>query len=100
MPTRPQRHRPPGARPPGTRPPDTRPCAARRGYDAAWQRLRRAFLADHPLCADCDREGVAAPAREAHHLRKVTDRPDLRLDPGNLLALCKRCHNRRTARGE
>lgn len=69
-----------------------------RGYDAAWRRTRMAFLADHPLCTDCYPRLTVAT--EVHHIAKVADRPDLRLEFDNLRALCKACHSVRTARGE
>jgi 5-methylcytosine-specific restriction endonuclease McrA len=39
-------------------------------------------------------------ATESHHIAKIADRPDLRLDPANLMALCQSCHAIRTGRGE
>src|SRR5690349_9127315 len=64
-----------------------------RGYDRAWYLLRNQFLGDNPFCADCK----LAMATEAHHIRKVRDYPEGRLDPDNLMALCKACHSARTA---
>ena len=75
-----------------------RGSASSRGYDRAWWRVRLAFLAEHPLCADCI--PTLTPAIEVHHVRKVADYPDRRLDWDNLRALCKACHSARTARGE
>jgi 5-methylcytosine-specific restriction enzyme A len=77
-----------------------RASAARRGYDKRWQRFRVWYLAEHPLCVDCERRGRITPALEVHHIAKVADRPDLRLVEANCMALCKACHQRRTARGE
>lgn len=79
---------------------DNRPSASARGYDKKWEKVRKMFLKEHPLCEDCLRYGVYTPAQEVHHIEKVKDRPDRRLDPTNLMALCKACHNRRTAKGE
>jgi 5-methylcytosine-specific restriction protein A len=104
MPTRPPVHAPPWAR-------AARQAAARerelrrgssydRGYDRRWQRVRLGFLQDHPLCMDCDAKGIVTVATEAHHVAKVADRPELRLDPANLRALCHDCHAIRTGRGE
>jgi 5-methylcytosine-specific restriction protein A len=73
---------------------DPRPSARQRGYDAAWQKLRTAFIAEHPVCAV---PGCGAPSAEVDHVRTVRERPDLRLEPSNLRALCKGCHSRRTA---
>ncbi len=71
-----------------------------RGYDAAWRRFREAYLNEHPLCADCIGDGVYKPAREVHHIAKLRDAPELKLDATNVLGLCKSCHSSRTARGE
>ncbi|MGB9780631.1 HNH endonuclease signature motif containing protein [Caldanaerobacter sp.] len=79
---------------------DNRPSARRRGYDETWEKLRKMYLAEHPLCEDCLENGIYTPATEVHHIKKVKDNPELRLDINNLRALCKACHNRRTARGE
>ncbi len=69
--------------------------ARNRGYDRAWERFRRWYLNAHPVCEDCDRL-----AQEVHHVVKLVEAPERRLDPTNVMALCKRCHSRRTARGE
>lgn len=79
---------------------ENRGTRTQRGYDNRWLRLRAAFLAEHPLCADCEANGMVTPAEQVHHVAKVADRPDLRLDWENLMALCAGCHSRRTARGE
>lgn len=77
-----------------------RPSANARGYDATWQRFRKWFIAHHPLCADCADAGLIERAREVHHVLKLAERPDLRLDQNNCRGLCSTCHARRTARGE
>ena len=69
-------------------------------YGRKWKEFRLRFLAEHPLCEDCQEADKITAASEVHHLAKVTDRPDLRLEWTNLLALCKRCHSVRTAKGE
>jgi 5-methylcytosine-specific restriction endonuclease McrA len=63
-----------------------------------WRRLRAAFLAAHPLCADCRRQGRVTAASEVHHVKERRDHPDLALDWANLEALCRPCHNGRRAR--
>lgn len=60
---------------------------------AAWLRLRAAFLAEHPLCADCERAGRVTAAEHVHHLKERKDHPELALDWDNLEALCQPCHN-------
>jgi 5-methylcytosine-specific restriction protein A len=72
--------------------------SSERGYDAAWQRFRAAYLAEHPLCVDC--EPRISISTDVHHMKKVRDYPELRLDPDNCMALCHACHSARTKRGE
>jgi len=84
----------------GKRTPHTK-STSERGYDWAWQRFRIRFLREHPLCEDCTRElGIVTAAVELHHKQKIKDRPDLRLDPDNIMPLCVEHHTQRTARGE
>ena len=81
-----------------------RQTAAKRGYDARWQKFRAAFLSDpaNVLCRDCQ-EAIpprATLATEVHHLRKVRDAPEEILNAENCRPLCKVHHQIRTARGE
>jgi 5-methylcytosine-specific restriction protein A len=75
-----------------------RPSAARRGYGRRWRRARAAFLARHPLCAACGAQGRVVPVTVVDHV--VPHRGDAALfwDEKNWAALCKRCHDRKTAR--
>ena len=101
MPTAPPRHQPPGTRPAQDRAKaydQHRGSAASRGYDRAWQRLRRAVLAEEPLCRHCRRAGLLPEANEVHHVQPVARRPELRLERANLVPLCKPCHSAETAR--
>lgn len=65
-------------------------------YGAAWKRIRARYISEHPLCESCKREGHLTPAREVHHIIPLAHGGTH--DPGNLLALCKACHSRITAR--
>lgn len=84
----------------------TRPTADKRLYDHTWRRWRAIVLQERPLCEDCleekhaGRPGSVEASQELHHIRKVAERPDLRLVRSNVRALCKTHHSRRTARGE
>lgn len=79
------------------RPVDDRPSAAKRGYGAAWAKIRSRYLATHPTCVLC-----GAPATVPDHYpvtrrqlvaQGVTD-PDA---DRHLRPLCKRDHDRSTA---
>lgn len=99
MPTRPPVHRPAFAPEPGAHDRE-RGSAAARGYDRHWRSFREQFLADHPLRKDCEDKGRVTAATDVHHLIKLRDRRDLRLDSRNCMALRQNCHSARTARGE
>ena len=80
---------------------DRRGSAAQRGYDAAWRRVRAAFLAEHPLCecASCRQPGAVVVAADVvDHIIPIAERPDLRLDWSNLRAMSAAHHNAHTAR--
>jgi 5-methylcytosine-specific restriction protein A len=55
--------------------------SSERGYDARWQRFRLWFLRRHPMC-ESDR-GCNHVTEEVHHIVKISELPDLRLDPLN-----------------
>ena len=63
-----------------------------RGYGSDWQAVRNSVVNKHPLCIDCRRRDVTRPVDEVHHVEKIRDRPDLRLDRTNLAPLCEECH--------
>jgi len=77
-----------------------RKTAAQRGYGGRWQRYRLLFLSRHPLCAECERQGRVTEADVVDHI--VPHRGDLELfwRPDNHQALCRPCHDAKTARGE
>ncbi len=53
-----------------------------------WPRVRKNFLKEHPKCAVCERRHNL----QVHHIIPVHIKPDLELDPNNLITLCGRCH--------
>jgi len=79
---------------------DERATSHERGYDYAWRIFSEQYRTLNPLCEDCLEQGKATPSQEVHHKRKLKERPELQYEPTNLLALCRRCHQARTARGE
>ena len=101
MPVKPPVHRAPGMRSAAEvkRTLDRqRPSAARRGYGPRWRRARAAYLARHPLCVWCLAEGRVEPATTVDHI--VPHRGDQKLfwDEANWAAMCKHCHDAKTAR--
>lgn len=79
---------------------ERRGSARQRGYDGRWEQFRARYLREHPLCEDCLAAHCMTPAAEVHHIRKLRDYPQLKYAEDNLMALCHRCHSKRTARGE
>lgn len=103
VPTRPETFRPHHYQTPSERKADVdkrRGSSAQRGYDAKWQRLRRRYLMQHPLCEcdDCKASGAFTPAEVVDHIKSIKERPDLRLEWSNLRSMSKAHHDRRTAK--
>lgn len=70
-----------------------------RVYTKRWDRARRAFLAQHPLCEECKRQGRVEPATQVDHITPHGMNMDLFWDSeNNWEALCRPCHSRKTAR--
>jgi len=65
--------------------------AAQRGYDSVWQLLRLTYLHQHPICEQCQQNGLIVPAVLVHHIVPIKD-GGARLDPSNLRSLCQSCH--------
>jgi 5-methylcytosine-specific restriction protein A len=72
-----------------------RGTACSRGYGHQWRKARETFLRHNPLCIECQR-----PATVVDHV--VPHRGDQTAfwDRTNWQPMCKRCHDRKTARGE
>jgi hypothetical protein len=70
-----------------------RRAPARSIYDsAAWHRLARAVVSGASRCHWCGRTGVRL---SADHVLGLRARPDLALDPSNLVPRCYACQNQR-----
>ena len=94
MPTLPTKFPPPHAGAKLPRPPprvNATDAAAFRSRQA-WQRLRRMYLNAHPLCQGDGCRNRTTPATEVHHRLPVAARPELALDPDNLMSVCRACH--------
>ena len=56
-----------------------------------WSGVRKRHLKDHSVCAACGRKTFL----QVHHMVPFSDRPDLELEPTNLITLCmsiNECH--------
>lgn len=65
-----------------------------RGYDRAWQRLRRAKIAANPIC---EVAGCSQATTEVDHIRPIA-RGGERLVWANLQSMCKPHHSAKTMR--
>jgi 5-methylcytosine-specific restriction enzyme A len=66
-----------------------RGTASQRGYGARWQRLRKMYLRQHPVCTLCGQ-----PATDVDHI--LPKRRGGSDNWSNLQALCPGCHARKT----
>jgi 5-methylcytosine-specific restriction endonuclease McrA len=75
--------------------------AARLRNSHRWARVRRAILAEGPLCADPFGwhaiDGVAVLAAEVDHVKPLRSHPHLAFSRENLSPLCVRCHAMKSA---
>lgn len=59
-----------------------------------WQRIRAVYLASHPLCEECERNGFVTPSQVVDHIIPAfVLEGDRFYDTGNLQALCNSCNN-------
>lgn len=63
-----------------------------------WQKLRASYMAAHPVCEQCEKNGKTTLAKVVHHVVPIEDAKNVALmeqlafDPANLMALCEACH--------
>jgi len=65
-----------------------------------WQALRRQVIDGQPFCSTCLRAGRRVLTVDVDHVLKHDGDPIKFWNLANLQGLCKRCHTRKTARGE
>ena len=75
-----------------------RPSASARGYDRRWRRYRLMYLREHPLCVMHERKGQVREATVVDHIKPHRNDSKIFWDLSNLQALCKPCHDRKTAK--
>jgi 5-methylcytosine-specific restriction protein A len=77
----------------------SRGSACERGYDGKWRQARVGYLRKHPLCIECVTFGARTPATVVDHIVPHRGDKDLFWHSSNWQALCRRCHNKKTAKG-
>jgi 5-methylcytosine-specific restriction protein A len=76
---------------------DHRPSARQRGYTTEWEKARKHFLAEHPFCGECDRQGrPITPANIVDHVRPHRGNQERFWNIDLWESLCKRCHDHKT----
>ena len=68
--------------------------ASNKRYGRAWKRIRDRYIKAHPLCEECQRQGLLVAAEEVHHIIPLSNGGSSNAD--NLMSLCKPCHSRIT----
>lgn len=73
-----------------------RGSARERGYTRSWDKARLVYLGEHPLCAECQRQGRVTAGTIVDHI--IPHRGDQQLfwDRANWQTLCGACHGRKT----
>ena len=71
-----------------------RGTAWQRGYDAAWNALAAAYRKAIGNRCEITHEGdrCAGACADVHHIESIEDAPSKRLDPHNLVGLCRSHH--------
>ena len=65
-------------------------------YNRRWRKVSKLFLAAHPLCVECQRQGKLTPATVVDHIVPHRGDPQRFWDENNWQGLCKPCHDRKT----
>lgn len=66
----------------------------------AWKQLRDYYMMLHPICEECMLNGRSVPAEHCHHRvpfsrgKTEEERMELLLNPDNLEAVCRSCHEK------
>ena len=77
-----------------------RGSSRQRGYTTAWQKARATYLAQHPLCVFCEREGLVTAAAVVDHIEAHQGDNERFWNPDNWQSLCKRHHDSAKQRQE
>jgi 5-methylcytosine-specific restriction endonuclease McrA len=62
-------------------------------YNYRWQKASKAYLALHPLCAECERRGRVTAATVVDHIEPHRGDMVKFWNTANWQSLCEPCHN-------
>lgn len=63
----------------------------------AWRKASERFLADNPLCRECQKAGWLVPSKVTDHIIPKDICPDP-WDPSNWQPCCNKCHSKKSAK--
>ena len=69
--------------------------------DRLYQKVRKLYFMEHPLCEECLKRGLTVQARDVHHKQSpfndnlsMVERYFLLRNPSNFISLCRDCHQK------
>ena len=62
-----------------------------------WRVISLRYLANNPLCVHCKEQGKLVEATQTDHITPINQGGDP-WDEGNYQALCRRCHDKKSAK--
>lgn len=77
---------------------ERRGSASERGYNHRWNKARKMFLRENPLCENCLKQNKTEVATEVDHKIPHKGNYNLFWDQNNWQSLCSTCHKQKTAR--
>jgi len=77
-----------------------RDSAHKRGYNRTWQKQSKVFLSQAKWCRKCMADDKYNIATVVDHIIPHRRNKELFWDKTNWQALCKRCHDQKTATGQ
>ena len=67
--------------------------STKRGYNYKWQKARKVYLIENPLCVFCSNREEIKAADVVDHIQPHKGDDKLFWDAGNWQPLCKQCHD-------
>ncbi len=67
-----------------------------RGYTNKWAKVAKQYLAQHPWCVMCEKQGSHTPATEVDHITRHCGYQRLFWNSANWQPLCKSHHSSKT----